>query len=198
MGPQSPGNRHDNFQMPNTGGPQGQYNSRQPLHSPAHQQQQGGQIHPGMTQMHRGSSQSRNGQFTMQQTHDNMMGSSNGRNQQYMGNSMGSDMDSSMNSSMSSSMNNSMNNSMNGNTMMPMGNPMNMMGNSMNSGMPNMTMNPNVGSGTMNVHTSSSSGSMRSSSGTTMNANMNSGGGMSGNWQTDRDTQYRRDMIQHM
>jgi len=117
-----------------------------------------------------------------------------------MDNSMNSSMNSSMNNAMNNPMNNSMNNSMSGNAMMPMGNPVNMMGNSMGAGMPNMTMNPNIGGGggVMNVRNNSSNGSMRTSSATMMNSNMNSSGGMNGSWQTDRDTQHRRDMIQHI
>lgn len=198
MPPQSPGSRHNSFSMQSSAGPQGQYSSHPPLHSPAQQQQQqGGPMHPGVTQMHRGSSQSRPGHMgmqsgiqSMQQTHDPLMASaSGGRGQQYMGNSM------------SGSMDNSMNSSMNGNSMIPMGNSMNMpMVNSLNGGMQNIggPMN-SMGSGSMNSRGNAGTPSLGNSSGSMMNNNSMSGNaGLNGNWQTERDTQHRRDMIQHM
>eukprot|EP00980_Cylindrotheca_fusiformis_P010996 scaffold2526_cov131-Cylindrotheca_fusiformis.AAC.12 len=198
--PQSPAARHNSFSMQNSGGPQGQYSSHPPLHSPA-QQQQGGPMHPGVTQMHRGSSQSRPahmGMQSMQQTHDPLMGSSSGgRAQQYMGNSMGGSMDNSMNSSMNNSMNNSMNGSMNSNSMMPMANSMNVpMGSSMNGGMQNIggPMNA-MGSGSLNSRGNSANPSLGNSSGNAMSSGSS---GLNGNWQSERDTQHRRDMIHHM
>ena len=186
--PQSPGSRHNSFTMPAGGGPQGQFSSHPPLNSPAHQQQQGGAMHPNVTQMHRGSSQSRPGHMGMpsiQQPHDSMMpSSSGGHGQQYMGNSM----------------DNTMNNTMNNNSMMGMGNSMNMnMGNSLNGAMPNMggSVNSTMGNNSMNMGNSGTS-AMSNSSNNAMNNSMNSNSGLNGNWQTERDTQHRRDMIQHM
>jgi len=151
--------------------------------------------------------------MTQQPPDSRMMSSSSGRSQQYnnMGNNMGgsgggsgggggpNSMNNSMNNhSMNNSMGNSINgmsNSMNNNSMTgsntvnnsmnaPMGgNPTNNMGgNSMNSTM-NNGMDPSRSNNAMN---SSGRGSGSGSS------------GLNGNWQTDRDTPHRREMIQHI
>ena len=181
---QSPGSRHGSFTMVPGGGPQGQYSSHPPLHSPANQQQ-AGQIHPNVTQLHRASSQSRPGHIgmpSMQQSHDSMMtSSSSGRSQQYMGTSM--------------------DNSINNNQMMSMGNSMNVnMGNSFNGSLPNIGGNTNsaMGNNSMNNLGNSGTSSIGNPSNSMMSNSMNNNSGRSGGWQTDRDTQHRRDMIQHM
>jgi len=211
--PQSPATRHNSFSMPGGPGPhqggppQGGYSSHPPLHSSAQQP-----MHPNMQpQMHRNSSSNMGMPPMSQQPHDSrMMTSSSGRNQQFMGNTIGGNggggsSQNQMNNSMNGrSMNNSMGNSMNGmgNTMN--GNSMNVANNMnapMNNNM-NNSMNAPMGGGSMNAMNGSLNG--------TMNNGMNSRGGSSGNvrssgssrlngnWQTDRDTPHRREMIQHI
>lgn len=180
--PQSPSPRHSSFSMANAG-PQGQYSSHPPMHSPAHQQQPPG-MHPSMPPMHRSSTQSRSMSSShmgmpMQPQHEQMMSTSQGRSQSYMGNSMGPSLNSSMNNPMN--MVGPMNNSITG----PMGNSMN---NSMNN-----NMGGSMSSSMNNTMANSMSGSMGNS--------MSSSGppsGLNGNWQTDRDTPHRREMIQHI
>jgi len=224
--PPSPATRHNSFSMPGGPGPhqggppQGGYSSHPPLHSPAQQP-----MHPNMApQMHRNSSSNMGMPSMSQQGHDGrMMSSSSGRNQQYnMGNSMGGNGgggngQNQMNGSMSNhSMNNSMGNSMNG-----MGNAMNTnsmnssnnmnapMNNAMSSSM-NNSMNAPMGGNSMNSMSGNSmNGSMNNGMNSSRNNNMmnsrsgsngNGGGssGLNGNWQTDRDTPHRREMIQHI
>jgi hypothetical protein len=50
----------------------------------------------------------------------------------------------------------------------------------------------------MNSMGNSANSSMGASTGSMMNNNMNNSSGLNGDWQTERDTQHRRDMIQHM
>ncbi|KAG7373114.1 histone acetylation domain containing protein [Nitzschia inconspicua] len=200
MPSQSPRN---SFSMPGGPGvpPQGGYSGHPPLHSPANQPMG----HPNMgPQMHRNSAGSGGGMSNMgmppsmppQQPHDGRMmsGSSRGNQQYSMGNSMGGNggMNTSMNNHwMSNAMGNSMNamgNSMN--SSMNAGNPMNnSMNNSMNMGGHSINLGGNV---MMSNGVNSSRGNQLGSS---RGGNSN---GMNGNWQTDRDTPHRREMIQHI
>jgi len=210
---------------PHQGGPpQGGYSSHPPLHSPA-QQPMHPNMAP---QMHRNSSSSMGMPPSMsQQARDGrMMSSSSGRNQQYnMGNTMGGNAggangQNQMNGSLNNhSMNNSMGNSMNGmgNTMntnsmngvnnmsAPMNSTMsNSMNNSMNAPMGGSSMNAMSGNsmnGTMNngMNSSRNNNVMNPRSGNGGNGSgSSSSSALNGNWQTDRDTPHRREMIQHI
>jgi hypothetical protein len=177
-GGQSPGSRQNSFGMPQ----QGHYSSHPPLHSPAHQQQQQqqqqqGGMHSSIPQMHRNSAQQQfsnpgnMGMQSMPQQHEQMRTPSTG----YMNNPMNNQMSNSM----------GMNNSMNS-----MGNPMsNSMNNTMNTGMGN-SMSNSMGNNMMGQPQQQQQQQQQ-------RASMSSSG-LNGNWQTDKDTPHRREMIQHM
>ncbi|OEU17169.1 DUF906-domain-containing protein [Fragilariopsis cylindrus CCMP1102] len=129
------------------------------------------------------------------------MSNSMGNSMNGMGNTMNNN--NSMNGT--NTMNSSMNNSMSNNTMnAPMGgNSMNNMGGNSTNGPTNNGASSSRGNNVMNPSgrnsvSNSASGSVNGSASGNGSGSGSGTSGLNGNWQTDRDTPHRREMIQHI